>query len=99
MNREVLQVRGAKVHNLRNVDCQIPHESLTVITGVSGSGKSSLAFDTIYAEDLAGHRRRIKQRVPKRTSDVHPREAGLLTTPACPPAFADRVYPFNLSVP
>ena len=50
-------VEGARVHNLKNVDVQIPRNSLTVITGLSGSGKSSLAFDTIYAE---GQRRYIE---------------------------------------
>lgn len=45
-----LEVRGAREHNLRNIDVSIPRNSLVVITGVSGSGKSSLAFDTIYAE-------------------------------------------------
>ena len=43
-------VRGARVHNLKNIDFEVPHNALTVVTGVSGSGKSSLAFDTIYAE-------------------------------------------------
>jgi len=43
-------VRGARTHNLKNIDVDIPHNALTVVTGVSGSGKSSLAFDTIYAE-------------------------------------------------
>jgi len=43
-------VRGARVHNLKNIDFEVPHNTLTVVTGVSGSGKSSLAFDTIYAE-------------------------------------------------
>lgn len=47
---DVIKVRGARVHNLKNVDVVIPRHSLTVFTGVSGSGKSSLAFDTIYAE-------------------------------------------------
>ena len=42
-------VEGARVHNLKNVDVEIPRNSLTVFTGLSGSGKSSLAFDTIYA--------------------------------------------------
>ena len=42
-------VWGARVHNLKNIDVEIPRGSLTVITGLSGSGKSSLAFDTIYA--------------------------------------------------
>lgn len=52
-----LTVTGARVHNLKNIDVNIPHNSLTVITGLSGSGKSSLAFDTIYAE---GQRRYIE---------------------------------------
>lgn len=52
-----INVWGARVHNLRNVDVQIPRNSLTVITGLSGSGKSSLAFDTIFAE---GQRRYIE---------------------------------------
>ncbi len=52
-----LNVLGARVHNLKNIDVTIPHNSLTVITGLSGSGKSSLAFDTIYAE---GQRRYIE---------------------------------------
>ena len=50
-------VRGARVHNLKNIDFEIPHGQLTVVTGVSGSGKSSLAFDTIYAE---GQRRYVE---------------------------------------
>lgn len=52
-----LEVTGARVHNLKNIDVSIPHGTLTVITGLSGSGKSSLAFDTIYAE---GQRRYIE---------------------------------------
>ena len=52
-----LKVEGARVHNLKNVDVEIPRGSLTIITGLSGSGKSSLAFDTIYAE---GQRRYIE---------------------------------------
>jgi len=55
--QEVLRVRGARVHNLKNVTVDIPHNALTVVTGVSGSGKSSLAFDTIYAE---GQRRYVE---------------------------------------
>ena len=54
---EAIQVLGARVHNLRNISCSIPFNKLTVITGVSGSGKSSLAFDTIYAE---GQRRYVE---------------------------------------
>ena len=52
-----IEVFGARVHNLKNVDVEIPHDSLTVITGLSGSGKSSLAFDTIFAE---GQRRYLE---------------------------------------
>lgn len=54
---EKINVWGARVHNLKNIDVEIPHGSLTVVTGLSGSGKSSLAFDTIYAE---GQRRYIE---------------------------------------
>lgn len=50
MQDEKINVWGARVHNLKNIDVQIPRDSLTVITGLSGSGKSSLAFDTIFAE-------------------------------------------------
>ncbi|MDN7352253.1 excinuclease ABC subunit UvrA [Acetobacter senegalensis] len=54
---QAIRVRGARVHNLKNVDIDIPRDSLTVMTGLSGSGKSSLAFDTIYAE---GQRRYVE---------------------------------------
>jgi excinuclease ABC subunit A len=56
-----ITVRGARQHNLRNISVSIPRNTLTVITGLSGSGKSSLAFDTIYAE---GQRRYVKIRAP-----------------------------------
>ncbi|MEW6051909.1 MAG: excinuclease ABC subunit UvrA [Candidatus Zixiibacteriota bacterium] len=56
-NKEFLWVKGAREHNLKNIDVKIPRETLTVITGLSGSGKSSLAFDTIYAE---GQRRYVE---------------------------------------
>ena len=55
--QDLLRVRGARVHNLKNVTVDIPHNAITVVTGVSGSGKSSLAFDTIYAE---GQRRYVE---------------------------------------
>src|SRR5436305_417607 len=48
--RTTIAVQGARVHNLKNVSLELPRDSLVVITGLSGSGKSSLAFDTIYAE-------------------------------------------------
>src|SRR5213080_2063886 len=48
--RSTIAVQGARVHNLKNISLEIPRDSLVVITGLSGSGKSSLAFDTIYAE-------------------------------------------------
>jgi excinuclease ABC subunit A len=54
---EEIVVRGARVHNLKNIDCTIPHNQITVVTGLSGSGKSSLAFDTLYAE---GQRRYVE---------------------------------------
>ena len=47
---EVIRIKGAREHNLKNVNIDIPRDKLVVITGLSGSGKSSLAFDTIYAE-------------------------------------------------
>ena len=69
-------VRGARVHNLKNVDFEIPHNSLTVVTGVSGSGKSSLAFDTIYAEgqrryveSLSAYARQFLERIEKPDAD------------------------------
>lgn len=55
---EFLEVYGARVHNLKNIDVKIPRDKLVVITGLSGSGKSSLAFQTIYAE---GQRRYIER--------------------------------------
>src|SRR5690606_28089827 len=57
MEQKFIEVRGAREHNLKNVDMDIPRDKLVVITGLSGSGKSSLAFDTIYAE---GQRRYVE---------------------------------------
>src|ERR671936_2428704 len=69
-------VRGARVHNLKNIDFEIPHNAMTVVTGVSGSGKSSLAFDTIYAEgqrryveSLSAYARQFLERIEKPDAD------------------------------
>jgi excinuclease ABC subunit A len=69
---EVIRVRGARVHNLKNLDFEIPHNAITVVTGVSGSGKSSLAFDTLYAEgqrryieSLSAYARQFLERIEK----------------------------------
>jgi excinuclease ABC subunit A len=70
--QESIRVRGARVHNLKNISVDIPHEAITVVTGVSGSGKSSLAFDTIYAEgqwryveSLSAYARQFLERMEK----------------------------------
>jgi excinuclease ABC subunit A len=70
-------VRGARVHNLKNIDFEVPHNQLTVVTGVSGSGKSSLAFDTIYAEgqrryveSLSAYARQFLERIEKPDADT-----------------------------
>ena len=52
-----IKISGARVHNLKNLSCEIPKEKITVISGISGSGKSSLAFDTVFAE---GQRRYVE---------------------------------------
>ena len=57
MKSDKITIKGAREHNLKNIDLDIPREKFVVITGVSGSGKSSLAFDTLYAE---GQRRYVE---------------------------------------
>jgi excinuclease ABC subunit A len=76
MSTDSIVVRGARVHNLKNIDFEIPHNTLTVVTGVSGSGKSSLAFDTIYAEgqrryveSLSAYARQFLERIEKPDAD------------------------------
>src|SRR5438045_1645657 len=77
MPQDSIVVRGARTHNLKNIDFEIPHNALTVVTGVSGSGKSSLAFDTIYAEgqrryveSLSAYARQFLERIEKPDVDV-----------------------------
>ena len=81
--RKHLIIKGAQVHNLKNVDLVLPQKKLIVITGLSGSGKTSIAFDTIYAEgqrryveSLSAYARQFMDRInkPKLTTskDLHP---------------------------
>ena len=81
-----ISIKGAKVNNLKNIDVDIPRNKLVVITGLSGSGKSSLAFDTLYAE---GQRRYVES-----LSSYARQFLGRMSTPECdfikgiPPAIA-----------
>src|SRR6202171_490988 len=109
MSTETIVVRGARVHNLKNVDFEVPHNTLTVVTGVSGSGKSSLAFDTIYAEgqrryveSLSAYARQFLERIEKPDADsidgiapaVAIRQKNATRTPRSTVATATEIYDY-----
>ena len=77
MAHDCIEVRGARVHNLKSIDVSLPRDGLVVVTGLSGSGKSSLAFDTIYAEgqrryveSLSAYARQFLEQVEKPDVDL-----------------------------
>ena len=57
MDQDIISIRGARQHNLKNIDIDLPHNKLIVFSGLSGSGKSSLAFDTIFADGQRRYRK------------------------------------------
>ena len=74
---DTIQIRGARTHNLKDIDLDLPRDKLIVITGLSGSGKSSLAFDTLYAEgqrryveSLSNYARQFMGQMPKPDVDL-----------------------------
>ncbi len=109
MSQDYLEIRGARVHNLKNVDLRLPHNQLIVVTGVSGSGKSSLVFDTIYAEgqrryveSLSAYARQFLERMEKPDVDeitgiapaVAIRQKNSTRNPRSTVATATEVYDF-----
>ncbi len=109
MPQDFLEIRGARVHNLRGVDLRLPHNELIVVTGVSGSGKSSLVFDTIYAEgqrryveSLSAYARQFLERMEKPDVDeiigvapaVAIRQKNSTKNPRSTVATATEVYDF-----
>jgi len=106
---EAIRIRGARVHNLKNISLDIPHNQLTVVTGVSGSGKSSLVFDTIYAEgqrryveSLSAYARQFLERMEKpdvdEIADINPpiaiRQKNTARNPRSTVATATELYDY-----
>jgi excinuclease ABC subunit A len=109
LSQEYLEIRGARVHNLKNIDLRLPHNSLIVVTGVSGSGKSSLAFDTVYAEgqrryveSMSAYARQFLERIAKPEVDeidgiappIAIRQKNTTRNPRSTVATATEVYDF-----
>jgi excinuclease ABC subunit A len=109
LSQEYLEIRGARVHNLKNIDLRLPHNSLIVVTGVSGSGKSSLAFDTVYAEgqrryveSMSAYARQFLERIAKPDVDeidgiappIAIRQKNTTRNPRSTVATATEVYDF-----
>ncbi len=109
LSQDYLEIRGARVHSLKNIDLRLPHNKLTVVTGVSGSGKSSLVFDTIYAEgqrryveSLSAYARQFLERMEKPDVDeihgiapaVAIRQKNTTRNPRSTVATATEVYDF-----
>src|SRR6185436_1077319 len=109
LSQEYLEIRGARVHNLKNVHLRLPHNRLIVVTGVSGSGKSSLAFDTVYAEgqrryveSMSAYARQFLERITKPDVDeiegiappIAIRQKNTTRNPRSTVATATEVYDF-----